>query len=481
MINATVKSYKSDNRGSAIITGLVVSTVLMVLCLSLLLISYSLFIATAKSTSDLPNREMLYSAAEALEHELLDFTVQYEDDLLLTDLNGHDFWQYINNTMWQGFELAPGTENFYTQNVNNSNWPYYNPLDTSGYHNNLDSCSKFFNLTSIGNVKIVVQFYWELPKEFDGDITKKDYKNGTLLNAVYRMYDNKGTLLVKTERTYKFSCALGTSSSGSGSGSSGSGSGSSGGSSSSTQLGEDYNTIYPLFGNENEVQLKFKKTGNSSAELYVINGTNSKIDSWRLYFYSDENVSASDGRFLTDMGNGVYLIQNPDEHYGSIQPGQQATVYFNSTFNYLPRAMIVEDVMQALPSSSLEWQFHFDNSNSRLIITNKSGKTIKGWELEFDYDGTIYSVSNAVYNSNTHVGNHYLIKHADWIYKEIKNNESIYLTLNINGNSSQSPYNLVFKTFSLTALEDFNQTGVNTMNYKWTRIGEDIINPGGGN
>jgi len=77
MINATVKSYKSDNRGSAIITGLVVSTVLMVLCLSLLLISYSLFIATAKSTSDLPNREMLYSAAEALEHELLDFTVQY--------------------------------------------------------------------------------------------------------------------------------------------------------------------------------------------------------------------------------------------------------------------------------------------------------------------------------------------------------------------------------------------------------------------
>ena len=41
--------------------------------------------------------------------------------------------------------------------------------------------------------------------------------------------------------------------------------------------------------------------------------------------------------------------------------------------------------------------------------------------------------------------------------------------------------NVVFKTFSLTALEDLNLTGVNTMNYKWTRIGEDIINPGGGN
>ena len=204
MINETIKSYKSDNRGSAIITGLVVSTVLMVLCLSLLLIAYSLFLSTANSTSDLPNREMLFSAAEALEHELLDFSMEYDADLLLTDSTGHDFWQYIDNTIWKGFELAPGTENKYTQQVNAGYWMYYDPLDTSGYHNDIEKCSKYFNLTSIGSIKIVVQFYWELPKGFDGDASKRENKNGTLLNAIYRMYDNKGNLLVKTEKKYKY-------------------------------------------------------------------------------------------------------------------------------------------------------------------------------------------------------------------------------------------------------------------------------------
>jgi hypothetical protein len=476
MINATVKSYKSDNRGSAIITGLVVSTVLMVLCLSLLLISYSLFIATAKSTSDLPNREMLYSAAEALEHELLDFTVQYEDDLLLTDLNGHDFWQYINNTMWQGFELAPGTENFYTQNVNNSNWPYYNPLDTSGYHNNLDSCSKFFNLTSIGNVKIVVQFYWELPKEFDGDITKNDYKNGTLLNAVYRMYDNKGTLLVKTERTYKFSCALGTSSSGSGSGSSGSGSI---GGNSFIPLDPDDHSVHTISPENNSgLVIKFKRTSNGRSELIVYNDSNVKVNNWKLYFYANDNVLADMTEYIIDLGNGIYAIQNQNWD-AEIEPHESKTVGFHNDFTFLPRALVVEDLMQPISSASYEWNIVTENYSKNLVITNKSGKTIKAWNLEFDCTGTIYSIGKVV-QPLPQTG-HFVLVPADYQgAKEIENNHSVYLPLNVGADFSTIE-NVVFKTFSLTALEDLNLIGVNTMNYKWTRIGEDIINPGGGN
>ena len=64
--------------------------------------------------------------------------------------------------------------------------------------------------------------------------------------------------------------------------------------------------------------------------------------------------------------------------------------------------------------------------------------------------------------------------------KEIKNGDSVILPLNVEYGFTTIE-NVVFKTFSLTALEDLNQTVVNTVKYKWNRIGEDIINPGGGN
>ena len=60
-----------NNRGSAIITAMVVTTVLMVLCLSLLSVAYSLFLSQKGNTSDMPERELLYSAVEAFEGELL--------------------------------------------------------------------------------------------------------------------------------------------------------------------------------------------------------------------------------------------------------------------------------------------------------------------------------------------------------------------------------------------------------------------------
>ena len=136
--------------------------------------------------------------------------------------------------------------------------------------------------------------------------------------------------------------------------------------------------------------------------------------------------------------------------------------------------------MQALPANFYTWEFTFGGyQNSELNITNKSGKTLMGWELEFDYGGTINNVTNAIYDNSSHVGNHYIIKHADWIYKKVENGETIKLKLGTVYSYSQPPTNLVLKTFNLNAVEEFNQTEVNIMKYKWTRIGEEIINPGG--
>ena len=134
MIKILLKSYKSDNRGSAIITGLVVSTVLMVLCLSLLLVSYSLFISSSKESSELANREYLYSAAEVFEKEI---------------------FSSVLDTSNIDFENPNNISEYIYINLENNNWPSFNG-------SNIEEASKYFNLTSTGNTKIIVQLYWKM-------------------------------------------------------------------------------------------------------------------------------------------------------------------------------------------------------------------------------------------------------------------------------------------------------------------------------
>jgi len=475
MMKNTLKSYNSDNRGSAIITGLVVSTVLMVLCLSLLLVAYSLFISTAKSTSDLPNREMLYSAAEALEHELLDFSVIYEDGVCKTDISGHKFWEYIDTNIWKGFDEDTGD-----QDTTGTNWLYFNKSDNSTDHGNLEKCSKYFNMTSIGSVKIIVQLYWELPESFLEDKSNKD---GTMLNAIYRLYNNKGELLVKVDRKYKLSYKTKNSVSGSGNGS-----GTGGGDSISESTPEPIeNTIpkklYPSDDEEEEGHIVIKfQYDNYSGHLIIINKTGAPIDGWKLYFYSSETVTTSDSRYLTtiDADKGIYYIQNLD-HDGRLDNNGSATVYFNSPFHYFPTAKLVENTMAPLSDSSIEWDFvKVENQNPEFRITNKSGKTINGWKLDFDYTGTIYNIENADHETFTHSGNHYSIENADWKYKIVNNDETIVLPVQI-ANWVGKPTNVVLSTYSLTALDEINEVDVVTTTIKWNRIGEEIVNPGGGN
>ncbi len=317
MIKDTLKSYKSDNRGSAIITGLVVSAVLMVLCLSLLLVAYSLFISTSKSTSDFPDREMLYSAAEALEHELLDFTAQYDNDTLISDLTGRDFWKYINDNIWQGFDSTTGA-----QSTTGGYWLYFDRLATSGDHADLEKCSKYLNISSIGSVKIVVQLYWELPKGFNEDKTNKDK---TILNAIYRLYNNKGEVLVKTERKYILSKKL---------------SGSTG-----TQGGTD--THVPLSSTGSFIELPFVSDTNTgltvkfvcysnygsgcTCEISIVNNTNAVIQDWSIIIKTN-NTIVSYGRCnyrLIASNDGVNTYEVTPKEHQYLQVGNN-----NGLFSY---------------------------------------------------------------------------------------------------------------------------------------------------
>ncbi|MBR4778124.1 MAG: hypothetical protein IK007_11015, partial [Lachnospiraceae bacterium] len=164
-----------NNEGSAIITALVVSTVLMVLCLSLLAIAYSLFLSQKNSSSDLPEREMLYSAVELFEEGILGAKyspdgIAVYDDSDTADTSLKNFGELLLTEIWNGFE-GPDVNGRYYQPDTSDEWLYYD-INASGAHANLDYkpgvnkiCSKFFNLTSIGSNKIIAQclltFIWK--------------------------------------------------------------------------------------------------------------------------------------------------------------------------------------------------------------------------------------------------------------------------------------------------------------------------------
>lgn len=368
MMKETLKSYKSDNRGSAIITGLVVSTVLMVLCLSLLLVAYSFFISTYKSTSDLPNREMLYSAAEALEHELTEYTLEYEEGAEPALPADHALWNYVYNNIWQGFDPVAGKEGVYAQDESKGYWLYFDANDTSANHKDIEKCSRYFNLSSLGNVKIVVQLYWQLPNGTDLNAINRDNKNGTLLNAIYRMYDNKGNLLVKTSRKYIYNEKIIQNSSSEGSETE---------TTTSTTLEFQVRKDFEIF-NKNNIIVEFICHNNwntgSNCQINITNNTGNiiKASDWYIIIKTN-NTIVSDNGFKheligTDNGSYIYKMYNNDR---SLDKGSNVSVIsYNGgePCEWVPILLQFNEIQNTSVIGS--------NSSSTMIKWNRIGEDI---------------------------------------------------------------------------------------------------------
>lgn len=76
-----LKFKKMDNRGSAMITAIVVGVVMAVFCLSLLLVTYTLYAQTAKRNALIQCRYAAGSMADLLEQELKDTTSDLNNKL----------------------------------------------------------------------------------------------------------------------------------------------------------------------------------------------------------------------------------------------------------------------------------------------------------------------------------------------------------------------------------------------------------------
>lgn len=179
IIKQKIKKIVSDNRGSAIITALIVSVVMMFLCLSVLLVAFSLFSTVTEGDSDLKNRELIYSAVTEIEQEIVSAGPDYStlDGLKSAMEKGEDnLWFFLRCNLWQ------------------KKWPYYDEKEKK--HNDIVECSRYFEI-EVGEAadSLRVQLYWEKNGATDGD------KSGTVLHAVFRLME-KGELKNKVEREY---------------------------------------------------------------------------------------------------------------------------------------------------------------------------------------------------------------------------------------------------------------------------------------
>ena len=197
------KKISYNNKGSAIITALVVSTVVMILCLSLLAVSYSLFLSQKTNTSDLSQKELFYSSIELFEHELLDSiyvdpatdtSLLPADGSIKTGFDGSAYGKAILENVCTSLDSY--IKNGFAQN---SGWLYFDGSVTG--HNDKDNCSKYYYLRSLGSVNIIAQMFWELPS-LELTPTNQE-KEGTVIHVIYRLYNSNMEVQIKNERVYR--------------------------------------------------------------------------------------------------------------------------------------------------------------------------------------------------------------------------------------------------------------------------------------
>ncbi|MBR5180541.1 MAG: cellulose binding domain-containing protein [Lachnospiraceae bacterium] len=470
---------KKDNKGSAIITGLVVSTVLIVLCLSLLLVSYSLFLSLSKNSSDLSNREMLFSAVEAFEYELTDDSLDISN--VSTDNIG--IREYIYNSIKSG------------------EWKAYTG-------SNENESFKYFSLTPIGSVKVVVQLYWQKASlNLVENISEGDAASGlagSKLNAIYRLYNNKGEILVKTERSYILNCqsVISDTDDTDTEGESGD-TGSETDQNDNTQSQDaaephddgnrpELNTEHVINNNENDnnISIKLIITGanydNSTGywgSITISNESDSDLENWRFYVYSNDELSSNGDGSLNKISQGKYLVENKGYNQ-DLKKGESCSISISCAsgyFNTLPTAELIKEVRYPVSKSDYEVSYITTNSwdngyNGKFIITNNSEKPILDWNLQVIFNGDITSIPNADIKEKN--GNNYtLINKGSYGYN-IPANSSLEIGFGGTGTPPETVTDYILWAF-LNDPSEIANTTVSEL-WKWERIGSENLKETGG-
>ena len=207
------KKYK---QGSAMVYVLAVMAVIVVLCLSLLLLSYSLF-ATSLNYGDQEQCQILAaSLSNALQDELENdgksWYIPYNGEWVD---KGQKIYSYnVKNEDGSKIENteASGLVTFITQNIWTENWPYYSEDEDDKKHNKKNAARKLqFDSEKIENEKfqklaagLTVEMYWyNVMADYDSAEASK--KDDTTLVITVNCESGKNYSTIT--RAYQLSCS----------------------------------------------------------------------------------------------------------------------------------------------------------------------------------------------------------------------------------------------------------------------------------
>lgn len=186
---------KKDNKGAAMIVALVVMTVLMMFCLSLLLVVYSLYTSTLKKNSALQCKEACKTMSFELQSELTepeyaDYESQRAAKEGVTGTGGDSLWFYIRYNIWQ------------------DSWPYYSSTEKG---HGKDKAYRYFTITPSEDVAGMVEdikvcIYWE-KGDGDPDISGREndgidipgQRTDTILHVIVTCSKNNQSYSIETE------------------------------------------------------------------------------------------------------------------------------------------------------------------------------------------------------------------------------------------------------------------------------------------
>jgi hypothetical protein len=157
-----------------------------------------------------------------------------------------------------------------------------------------------------------------------------------------------------------------------------------------------------------------------TGSITLTNTSSTAINGWTLEFDFTSNLTDIwDAQIVSHVGNH-YVIRNADWD-ATIAPGQGVNFGFNADWanprmvpsHYVLNGVAINDGSSQSATATFadvdDWGSGF---TGRITLTNTGTTAINGWTLEFDFTGNITDIWDAQLVS--HVGNHYVIRNADW-------------------------------------------------------------------
>ena len=350
-------------------------------------------------------------------------------------LSVREFWKYL-------YDKIINVENI----ENNSEWPYYDSslpvTDVTSIHCK-EKSSKYFNITGLDDNSevIVVQLYWEKPNNTD-----INDKNGIILNAEYKLFDNySGDVLVKTKRKYVLSAKGYTivdngteeENNQSGNNSDPNGENENGGQENNNDelkpLDDDDTPVKINLG-QADVDILFsgkKSDYNGTASFTVNNLTSASITDWKIILETTDEITNFWEVKISNISEGKYLLE-PYSYNNIIGPNGSITFGFNAVLKVRPRATLIyqnnntttasmgknlfskglSNTLRAPMSTPIQYEkdtkykiydknnivlwFQYTNSwnngyTGEVYIDNNTGKSIESWRIKYTTEDTIES------------------------------------------------------------------------------------------